>query len=86
VKRRTFSFAATGMVTTSMLCAPARAQEYPNRGIKIVTPIAPGGLADRVTRLMARHLSERVSQSVIVDNKPGAGGIIALDIVAKSPA
>lgn len=85
MKRRTFSFVATGMLATSMFCSPARAQEYPNRAMRIVTPIAPGGLADRVTRLMAKHLSERIGQAVIVDNKPGAGGIIALDSLAKSP-
>jgi tripartite-type tricarboxylate transporter receptor subunit TctC len=64
---------------------PAVAQDYPARPVKIVVPFGPGGPADVFSRQIAQHLSEALKQSVVVENRPGAGSIIGTDAVAKSP-
>jgi tripartite-type tricarboxylate transporter receptor subunit TctC len=64
----------------------ASAQAYPSRPIRFVVPYPAGGPLDTVARLTAQKVSEAVKQPVIVDNKPGAGGNIGADIVAKSSA
>ncbi|HEY4375428.1 MAG TPA: tripartite tricarboxylate transporter substrate binding protein [Burkholderiales bacterium] len=70
----------------ALTAAPsAPAQTYPNKPIRLVIPFPPAGATDIVGRLMAQKLSESLGQSVVVDNKPGAGGAIGTDIVAKSP-
>jgi tripartite-type tricarboxylate transporter receptor subunit TctC len=58
--------------------------QYPNRAIKLVVPFPPAGATDVVGRLIAAKLGERLGQAVVVDNKPGAGGSIGSDLVAKS--
>jgi tripartite-type tricarboxylate transporter receptor subunit TctC len=63
----------------------AAAQAYPSKPIRFVVPYPPGGPLDTVARLLAQKVSENVKQPVIVDNKPGAGGNIGADAVAKSP-
>ncbi|MDQ3025536.1 MAG: tripartite tricarboxylate transporter substrate binding protein [Pseudomonadota bacterium] len=64
----------------------AQAQPYPSKPIRFVVPYPAGGPLDTVARLLAQKVSESVGQPVVVDNKPGAGGNIGADIVAKSPA
>jgi tripartite-type tricarboxylate transporter receptor subunit TctC len=58
--------------------------QYPQRAIKMIVPFPPAGATDIVARIVAQKLSERLGQSVIVENRPGAGGTIGSDIVAKS--
>jgi tripartite-type tricarboxylate transporter receptor subunit TctC len=65
-------------------CLPAHAQTYPSRPIRIVVPQAAGGGLDVVVRLVAQELSQKWGQQVVVDNRPGANGIIGLEAVAKS--
>ena len=67
------------------LALGAAAQSYPAKPVKIVNPFAPGGATDQIARLMAQKLSESWSQSVVVENRPGASGAIGLEAVAKSP-
>jgi tripartite-type tricarboxylate transporter receptor subunit TctC len=70
------------------LAAPGSADAqsaWPNRQIRIVVPFAPGGASDILARLIAKELTERVKQPVVVENKPGAGGTIGADLVAKAP-
>src|SRR6185437_14871529 len=62
----------------------ARAQDYPNRNVKIIVPFAAGGPADVFARVLAQYLSESLKQSFIVENRPGAGSVIGTDAVAKS--
>lgn len=59
---------------------------WPQRPVKIVVPFAPGGNTDAIARIMAERLTQGLGQSFIVENKVGAGGAIAADYVAKSPA
>jgi tripartite-type tricarboxylate transporter receptor subunit TctC len=68
--------------------APARAlaQGYPDKPIKLVVPFPPGGITDMIARNLSGHAQQAMGQPLIVDNRPGAGGVIATDLVAKSPA
>ena len=59
---------------------------YPNRPVRFVVPLAPGGMVDVVSRTIAQHLSERLGQPVVTENRPGANGVVALEMVMKSPA
>lgn len=61
------------------------ADTYPSRPIRLVSPLAPGGANDTVARVVAADVSAILRQQVIVDNRPGAGGNIGTDIVAKAP-
>jgi len=67
-------------------CLSFAADSYPNQTIKFVVPYSPGGLPDTVARQLSVLLGERLGQPVIVDNKPGAGGIIAGQVVKSAPA
>jgi tripartite-type tricarboxylate transporter receptor subunit TctC len=62
----------------------ASAQDYPNKLIKIVVPFGAGGVADLTVRLVAQRMAESMKQPIIVENRPGAGGIVAADTVAKA--
>lgn len=75
--------AAVSLASTAFT---VRAQAFPNKPIKFVVPYPPGGASDVTARLIADKLGPQIGQSVIVENKPGANGIIALDAVAKAPA
>ena len=64
---------------------PARAQDYPTKQVRIIIPFAPGGLNDLIGRMVATHLSEKFGRQVIPENRAGAGGVIATELVAQSP-
>ncbi len=80
-------FLARASLALAALALPtlASAQAYPSKPIKIIVPYSPGGTTDLVARLVGQKLSERLGQPVIVDNKPGANGMIGAEAVAKSP-
>ena len=64
--------------------ACAHAQTYPSKPIRFVLPFPPGGGTDALARILSPRLSERLGQSIVIDNRPGAAGNISADIVAKS--
>lgn len=72
---------AAGLCTITV---PAVAQSYPNRPVRIVVPFPPGGGTDNLTRLVAERLTSALGWTVVIENKPGAGGNVALDSTAKS--
>jgi tripartite-type tricarboxylate transporter receptor subunit TctC len=67
-----------------IVTASAAAQTYPARAIQIVVPYAPGGVVDFVGRTLGQRLSQQVGQPVVMDNRPGAGGIIGIEYTARS--
>ena len=69
----------------SSLSFVANAQNYPNRPVKIVVPYAPGGTADTLARKIAPHLSGYLGQPVVIDNRPGAAGLIGASVLQQSP-
>ena len=69
-----------------VLTAPANAQSYPNKPVRVVVPYPPGGPTDIVARVLFQQVSEATGQQFLVDNRAGAGGNIGAEIVAKSPA
>jgi tripartite-type tricarboxylate transporter receptor subunit TctC len=64
----------------------ASAQQYPSRPVRIVVPLSPGGFADTPARILAPRLSEQFGKQFFIENRPGAGGTIGWDFVAKQPA
>jgi tripartite-type tricarboxylate transporter receptor subunit TctC len=76
----------TVAVAAAMLAAPAAAQSYPTRPVTIVVPFAPGGPTDIVARSLAQAMEKSLGGNVIVENKPGAGGTLAVADVARAPA
>src|SRR4029450_10110472 len=75
-------------VPLALAASPPRAaaQAYPAKPIRLVVPFPPGGGTDILARVIGQKLSESLGQPVVVENKPGAGGSIGVDAVAKSPA
>jgi tripartite-type tricarboxylate transporter receptor subunit TctC len=83
--RRAFALATAAVALGAG--APASAQEYPAKGpVRFVVTFAPGGGSDTVARSVNGKIGEVLGQTVLVENKPGAGGTIATDFVAKAPA
>ena len=78
------SFAAAALVALSISTSATAQQDYPNRPITWIVPFAPGGVTDNAARFTAKSLGERLGQPVIVENKPGAGGIVGSEYVANA--
>ena len=72
-------------VALVMTAGAAMAQSYPNRPIRMIVPSTPGGSVDTLARTIGPRLSERWGQQVVVDNRSGAGGVIAAELTAKAP-
>ena len=68
-----------------LVTGATQAQQYPSRPVRIVVPLSPGGFADTPTRMLAPRLAEQFGKPLFIDNKPGAGGTIGAEFVAKSP-
>jgi tripartite-type tricarboxylate transporter receptor subunit TctC len=71
-------------ILSASLVAPAWAQQYPARPVRIIVPFAPGGGSDFIARFMAQRLAAGLGTQVIVENKPGAGGVIGIEQGVKS--
>ena len=71
-------------IALSFLASLAHAQAWPNRPVKLVVPFPAGGPTDVLSRVVAEKLGGQLGQVVVVENKPGAGGAIGTDLVAKS--
>jgi tripartite-type tricarboxylate transporter receptor subunit TctC len=73
------------LATLALAPVAAGAQAYPNKPLRIIVPFAAGGAIDVIARLVGGKVSEGIGQPVVVENRPGASGILGADIVAKSP-
>ena len=73
------------LIGASLFTQAASAQTYPSRPVRLVVPFTPGGSTDIVARIIAQRLTEAWGQQVLVENRPGAGGSVGVDFVAKSP-
>jgi tripartite-type tricarboxylate transporter receptor subunit TctC len=79
--------AKTLLLACALLCGlgAARAEDYPSKSIRLIVPFAAGGAVGAVARVLSTPLSASLGQSIVIDNRGGAGGIIGMDAVAKSP-
>ena len=76
-----------GMILAcTCLGGAAQAQNYPNRAIRVIVPQQPGDPCDTFARLLGPHMSKNLGQQLVVDNRPGAGGMIGLELAATAPA
>lgn len=75
---------ATGLLVALSVVTPTWAQTFPSKPLKIIVPFGAGGVADLTARTVAQKLSQSLGQPVVVENKPGAGGVGASDAVAKA--
>src|SRR5690348_7055977 len=73
------------MIGTAVWTGSALAQGYPNRTVRIVVPYGPGGGVSILAQLVGQKMQELMKQPVVIDNRPGAGGNLGADLVAKSP-
>jgi tripartite-type tricarboxylate transporter receptor subunit TctC len=83
MKRR--DFLAGGMAAAFAGTRQSSAQDYPSKPVRVLVSTAPGGMADTLGRLLATHLTQTMGQQFYVENRGGAGNIIGIDLVAKSP-
>jgi tripartite-type tricarboxylate transporter receptor subunit TctC len=75
---------ALALVLLALGTSAGEAQSYPHRPLRLIVPFAAGGAVDVLARLIAGKLSDQLGQTIVVENKPGAGGTLAADLVAKS--
>ena len=81
IQRKWWAGLALGALT---FCAMA--QDFPTRAVKIIVPQTPGGASDALARIVGQKLSEKWQQSVVIENRAGAGGNVGMEVVAQSPA
>ena len=84
MNRRTLMLAAAGLLAAGLAC-PVAAQQYPAQTIKVISSFGAGGGSDIIGRIVAARLQEKLGQSVVVENRPGAGGLLGNEAVANSP-
>ncbi|HWP87809.1 MAG TPA: tripartite tricarboxylate transporter substrate binding protein, partial [Burkholderiales bacterium] len=68
-----------------VVALPVHAQNYPVRPVRMIVPFSPGGATDVPARILAQRLSEAFGHQIVIDNRPGAGGVLGADAVAKAP-
>ena len=86
LRRRNFLHLAACATALPAVSRFAWAQTYPARPVTLVVFVPAGGTPDIIARLIGQSLSQRYNQSVVIDNRPGAGGNLALQAVARAPA
>src|SRR5258707_384240 len=78
--------AAVIAAVASLWVTPMVAQNYPSKPIRMIVPLAPGGGTDNLARILSKKMSETFEQSVVVDNRAGAGGIVGTELAARAAA
>ena len=82
--RREFLHLASGAAVLPAVSRMAWAQAYPTRPVRLIVNLAPGGGLDFVSRVIGEYLSRALGQQVIIENKPGAGGMLGVETVANT--
>ena len=79
---------ATAALTAALLCSASlsQAQGYPNKPLKLIVPLAAAGTGDTLARTVGEQMSKELGQPVVIENKPGAGGLVGTEMVAAAPA
>lgn len=72
------------LLTVFLCCASANSQNYPDKSIKVVVPFSPGAGTDTLARIIGNKFAELIGQPIIIDNRPGAGGAIGTELIAKA--
>ena len=83
--RRTFLHLAAGAAALPSVARIAKAQTYPSRPVRVIVPFGSAGATDIVARLIGQSLSERLGQTFVIENRPGAGGNLGIEAVVRSP-
>src|SRR5262249_18650649 len=83
-ERRMKTSLTIAMAASLLALAPAVAQDWPAKAVRIVVPVGPGSTPDMVARLIADRLQQKLGQSFVIENKPGASGNLGTDAVAKA--
>ena len=87
MKKRHLLAVCAAVASAAFLVVPSvQAQTYPSKPVRLIVPFPAGGATDLFARSLSQKLGERLGQSVVVDNKPGAGGTLGSDLAAKAPA
>jgi tripartite-type tricarboxylate transporter receptor subunit TctC len=84
MKRRDLKLSAAAWLVAALLPLPALSQAYPNKPIRMIVPFPAGGATDILARALSQKLGEKIGQTVVVENRPGAGGTIGADAAAKA--
>lgn len=84
--RRSFLRSAAALALTAAPLAALAADAYPSQPIRLIVPFSPGGAVDAYARIVAPALGKELGQSIVIDNRPGASGIIGTEAVARAPA
>lgn len=86
-RRRSLLLVAAALLAafTSTGSAPGSAQDYPTRPVRIIVPFPPGAINDTIGRLLAAQLTEKFGKQFVVENKPGAGGVLGTEVAASAP-
>ena len=85
-KRRTLTLNAVTLLIAALAPLSVLAQAYPNKPIRLIVPFPAGGATDILARALSQKLGEKIGQTVVVENRPGAGGTIGADVASKSVA
>ena len=80
-----YLFRVAAACSAALVCAAAAAQDYPSKAVRVIVPFATGGGSDITARNMSMKLTGELNQQFIVENKPGAGGVVGLETLIKSP-
>jgi tripartite-type tricarboxylate transporter receptor subunit TctC len=86
MRRRELLAAGLASAVAGMMAMPASAQNFPNKPVRWIVPFAPGGNYDVTSRIVGDVMARRLGQTVLVDNRPGAGGVVGLEATVAAPA
>ena len=82
---RILTLLVTSAIALLTLTGVSAADDYPSKPVRVIIPFAPGGLNDVTARIVATHLTQRLGQQFIAENKPGAGGVVGTEIATQAP-